>query len=63
MLESVRKLLGPKVLILAQSGKAAVNVKGMTIQSALSVGLNTSTYKQLDANQKAEKIKQFDEIE
>ena len=62
-MESLRKLLGPKVLILAQSGTAAVNVKGVTIQTALSIGLDTTKITPINDKLKAEKIKQFDDIE
>ena len=59
----MRKLLGPKVLILAQSGTAARNVKGSTIQSALSIGIDTTKIKPMSAISKANKIKEFREIE
>ena len=59
----MRKLLGPKVLILAKSAKAANNVKGVTIQSALSIDLNTNKYKPLNGKLKADKIKQLSNIE
>lgn len=49
--------------MLAQSGKAAANIKGMTIQSAFSIGLNTSSYKKLEAEKLLQMRKNFDEIE
>ena len=63
LLDSISKLLGSKVLIFAKSGKAAVNVKGQTIQSAFSIGLDTSIYEPLQDISLAYKIKQFEEIE
>ena len=49
--------------MLAQSGKAAANIKGMTIQSALSIGINTSKYIKLQGEKLLQLIKNFDEIE
>ena len=63
LLESIRKLLGPKVIMLAQSGKAAANVKGMTIQSAFGIDLNTFSYKKLGGEKLQQLRKNFDEIE
>ena len=56
-------MLGPKVLILAQSAKAAINVKGITIQTALSLGIDTTTIKPMGAKSKAYKIKHLETIE
>ena len=50
-------------MILAKSGKAAVNVRGMTIQSALSIDFDTMKFKEITAQIKATKIKQLQEIE
>ena len=49
--------------MLAQSGKAAANIKGMTIQSAFSIGLNTFTYKKLEGEKLIQSRKNFDDIE
>ena len=49
--------------MLAQSGKAAANIKGMTIQSALKIGLNTFSYKKLDGETLLQLRKNFDDIE
>ena len=49
--------------MLAQSGKAAANIKGMTIQSAFSIGLNTYTYSKLEGETLMQSRKNFDEIE
>ena len=49
--------------MLAQSGKAAANIKGMTIQSAFSIGLNTYTYSKLEGEKLIQSRKNFDEIE
>ena len=51
------------MLILAQSAKAAKNVKGITIQSAFTIGLDTSKIKSISNKQKADKIKQLKDIE
>jgi hypothetical protein len=56
-------LIGPKLLILAQTGKAAVNVKGMTIQSTFTMGINTNKFIPLNGESKANKIKELDPIE
>ena len=49
--------------MVAQSGKAAANIKGMTIQSAFGIGLNTFTYKKLEAEKLQQLRKNYDEIE
>ena len=63
LLESISKLIGNKLLILAKSGKAAVNVKGVTIQSALGIPIKSAKYLSLSDTNLAEKIKKFEEIE
>ena len=42
VLKEVKKLLGPKVIFCCQTGKAAVNVGGMTINSTFKIPFNTS---------------------
>ena len=49
--------------MLAQSGKAAANIKGMTIQSAFSIGIDTYNYKKLTGETLLQQIKNWDEIE
>ena len=49
--------------MLAQSGKAAANIKGMTIQSAFSIGIDTYNYKKLAGETLLQQIKNWDEIE
>ena len=49
--------------MLAQSGKAAANIKGMTIQSAFSIGIDTYNYKKLTGQTLLQQIKNWDEIE
>ena len=49
--------------MVAQSGKAAANIKGMTIQSAFGIGLNTYSYKKLEGEKIQQFRKNFNEIE
>ena len=50
-------------MILTQSGKAAFNVGGTTIQSSLSIPLSTKKFVEINGETKAYKIKELDQIE
>ena len=41
VLKEFKKLLGPKTIFCCQTGKAAVNVGGMTINSTFKISFNT----------------------
>ena len=57
VLDCFKDLLGEQALVLAQSGKAAVNVKGSTIHSAFGFGVGDYAYGLSEMSPKTKKDK------
>ena len=55
--------MGDKVVVLSKSGKAAVNVKGMTIEGALGINFQNKDFEPLTSYSLSDKIKKFKNIE
>ena len=63
LIDSFRDLLGPKVTILCQTGKAAVNVKGSTINKTFGIPINMHHYVPLSGKALKNKMVDYDDVQ